>query len=72
MSVRLVDMDARCKYHDKKKKKFGEHWLFIGIAGIVMYEKKSLSLSLPLMHTRTHLEMQETEDGNLTDMRVYE
>lgn len=54
MSVRLVDMDARCKYHDKKKKKFGEHWLFIGIAGIVMYEKKSLSLSLSLSCTHAH------------------
>lgn len=48
MSVRLVDMDARCKNHDKKKKKFGGHWLFIGIAGTIMYGKKSLSLSLSL------------------------
>lgn len=64
MSVRLVDMDARCKYSGKKKKKIGEHWLFIGIAVVIMYEKKS--------YTHTHLEMKETEDGNLTDMRLYE
>lgn len=48
----------------QKEKKIGEHWLFIGIAVVIMYEKKS--------HTHTHLEMKETEDRNLTDMRLYE
>lgn len=66
MSMRLVDMDARRKYCGKKKKIIAEHWLFIGIAVRIMYEKKSHT------HTHTHLEMQETEDRNLTDMRIYE
>lgn len=46
MSMRLVDMDARRKYRGKKKKIIAEHWLFIGIAVRIMYEKKS--------HTHTH------------------
>ena len=46
MSMRLVDMDARRKYCGKKKKIIAEHWLFIGIAVRIMYEKKS--------HTHTH------------------
>ena len=39
-------MDARRKYCGKKKKIIAEHWLFIGIAVRIMYEKKS--------HTHTH------------------
>lgn len=39
-------MDARRKYRGKKKKIIAEHWLFIGIAVRIMYEKKS--------HTHTH------------------
>ena len=61
-------MDARCKYRGKKKKKIAEHWLFIVIEVIFMYEKKSHTHT----HTHTHLEMQETEDRNLTVMRIYE
>ena len=46
----------------KRKKIFRKHWLSVGIAGVVIHEKKS----------HTHLVMQETEDGNLRDMRIYE
>ena len=56
MSVRLVDMDARCKYHDKKKKirrtlvvyrHSGDNYVWTDVS-------LSLSLSLSLTHTHTH------------------
>ena len=57
MSVRLVDMDARCKYHDKNKKKIRRTLVVYRHSGDNYVWKEvslSLSLSLSLTHTHTH------------------